>query len=251
MIRLLLAEFLKMRRSKIGLVSLSVPAFFFTMFSLGFGGIEERVPWTFLATGGSYAWAYFFLPMTATLLTAMMGQIEYRPNTWSYMLTLPQRKWLVFLTKGVAALLIMAWISVLIVAGTIGAGLLHNHLRPELAFFGVMPWKSMARDFAEMWMAGFLVVAIQFGVAMRFGGLVVPLLVGMVGVFLAVLAGALQQLSFLGIATDDYNFVPWLLPTNMLRTEVGMGAEALLIGGGGGALVFVLISLWLARKDWD
>lgn len=251
MLRLLLAEFLKLRRSKIGLISLAVPLFFFVMFFLGFGGIEEKnLAWTIPVTGGSYAWAFFFLPMTATVITALIGQIEYRPNTWSYMLSLPQAKWQVFLTKGIVALLIMAWISVLVVLGVLGAGHLHNAVRPDYAFIGYLPWKSYVRDVAEMWFASFLVVAIQFGVAMRFGGLVLPLLVGMGGVFLAVLVGTLQQLSFLGIATEDYNFMPWLLPANMLSTEAGLGAQTLVVGGGGGIALFCLISLMLARKDW-
>lgn len=250
MLRLFRAEIFKMRRSKVIWVSLAVPLFLFTIFVLGFGGVDERVSWDLPMRGATYAWAYFLLPMTATVITALLGQIEHKPNTWSYALSLPQPKWQVFLVKAIAALLVMAWISGLIVLAVVGAGKLHNALRPEFAFYGYLPWKFMLRDLAEIWLAGFLVVAIQFGVAMRFGGLVMPMLVGIGGVFLAVLVGALNQLSFLGIATEDYNFMPWLLPANMLSAEAGLGAQTLLVGGGGGAVAFLLISLWLARKDW-
>ncbi|MEM9232772.1 MAG: ABC transporter permease [Pseudomonadota bacterium] len=251
MFRLLLAELFKMRRSKIGLISLVVPVFLFTIFFFGLGSTDERPAWTIIEQGAFYSWGYFLLPMTATIITALIGQIEYRPNTWSYMLSLPQRKWQVFLVKGFAALLVMAWISVLIVLAIIAAGKLHDFLRPEIALIGIAPWKNLGYTMFEMWVASFLVIAIQFAVAMRFGGLVVPLLTGIGGVFLAVLAAALKQLSFLGIATEEYNFMPWLLPGNMLSSEIGLGAQTLAIGGGGGALLFILTSLWLARKDWN
>ena len=250
MLRLFRAELFKMARSKVWLVSLVVPVFLFAIFVLGFRSVDERLTWDMPIRGASYAWAYFLLPMTATIITALLGQIEHKPNTWSYSLALPQAKWQVFLVKAATALLVLAWISALILAATIGAGLLHNATRPEFAFIGYMSWKYMARDLVEIWVAGFMLIAIQFGVAMRFGGLVFPLLVGVGGVFLAVLVGVLDQLSFLGIATEEYNFMPWLLPANMLSAEAGLGQQTLLIGGGGGALLFVLISLWLARKDW-
>ncbi|WP_370338997.1 ABC transporter permease [Parvularcula marina] len=251
MFRLFLAELFKLRRSKLWLTSLAVPVFLFSIFLIGLGNVDERPAWTMLETGASYAWAYFLLPMTATVITAMMGQIEYRPNTWSYMLTLPQRKWQVFLVKAIVALVVMALISALVVGASIGAGKVHGLLRPDYAFFGMVPWKHMGKEMFEIWLASFLLIAIQFGVAMRFGGLILPLLTGIGGVFLAILVGTLNQLKFLGIATENYNFMPWLLPANMLSSEAGLGTQTLLIGGLGGGALFIVIAVWLSRKDWN
>ena len=80
LIRLVIAEWLKLRRSLITLLIFGKPAVVFTLllaFLISGDGPDQ---WNMLAMSGSAIWAYFLLPMTATALTALQAQIEHAPG---------------------------------------------------------------------------------------------------------------------------------------------------------------------------
>ena len=80
----------------------------------------------------------------------------------------------------------------------------------------------------------------QWGIAHRFRSFAAPVAIGIGGTFVAVAA-----------TSSEYGiFFPWLMPVNMLAADPERAQIALALGGGGGALLFVLLVIWLSRRDW-
>lgn len=247
MLRLLQAEVMKIRRSLIWLVVLVIPALMFGVLFLGLSNTDSPLPWQPIVFGSVNVWAFFLLPMAVTVITALLGQIEYRHNTWSYPLSLPYRKTTVLLTKALIAVALIGVISVLIGAAIFGAGMLAPMVNPEGGMIGAVPYEYLGRFILRIWLSSFLLIAVQFYVAMRFGGMALPLLTGIGGTLLAVIAPAVQTF---GLSFDNGNYLPWVLPTNVLAGVPARTEMALLIGGWGGAAALVLVCGLLARKDW-
>ena len=245
--RLFRAELMKIRRSLIWLIVIAIPLLIALPLYIGLARSPIPVAWHYLTGIICQVWSWFLLPMSVTIITALMGQVEHRYNTWSYMMSLPQSKRLVLLTKALMAVLIIALMSLLIFVVSIGASVLGSLSNPNVTLMDGQVFRDFGHFLYEIWLASFLVIAVQFYVAMRFGGLAIPLLTGVGGTFFAVLASMLRPL---GISFEDGNYLPWLLPANVIQRP----AEAdsfVLVGGVGGAVALIFVVLMLARKDWN
>ena len=66
-------------------------------------------------------WAMFLNPTLLATVATLMGQIEYRSGSWSFMLVQPQPRWQLFLTKlGIlwvlhAMMLVLAMVMVMMI----------------------------------------------------------------------------------------------------------------------------------------
>ena len=239
-VRLVRAEWLKLRRSLIWLLILAVPLMVFVLGVAIIATGNSTSEWDRMAMSGAAIWRFFLLPMTATALTALMAQLEHGSRGWSYMLALPHRKTSVFTAKALIVIAVMALISLLVGISNIASGIVAGWLAPDEAMQGPVPIVLLSKILLKMWLTGWLVVAIQFAVAMRFASFAVPVVVGIAGTFVAVVATSAKQ----GL------YFPWLMATNILNADAGKAEQALIMGSVGGALLFALSILWLARRDW-
>ncbi|MEM9599538.1 MAG: ABC transporter permease [Pseudomonadota bacterium] len=239
-LRLLLAEWLKLRRSLIWLLILSVPLMVFLLGVAVIATGNSTDQWDMLAMSGAAIWSFFLLPMTATALTALIAQLEHGSRGWSFMLALPHRKMAVFTAKALIVLAVMALISALVALANIASGIVAGWIAPDRAMQGTLPLALLAGIMSKMWLTGLLVVAIQFAVAMRYASFAVPIVVGIAGTFVAVVATSAKQ----GL------YFPWLMATNVLNTDPARAEQALLMGSTGGVIVFTAAILWLSQRDW-
>lgn len=240
MIVLLQAEALKLKRSLIVLLILAIPAM---VFLLGVAAIvtnNSTDQWSNMAMSGAAIWSFFLLPMTATALTALIAQLEHGSRAWSYTLALPYPKWAVFTAKAVIIIFVMGLISALVGVATLLSGIFAGWIAPETAMQGDLPVALLGGMLFKMWLTSLLVVAIQFAVAMRFESFAVPVVVGILGTFVAVVATSAQA----GL------YFPWLMATNILNSDPARAQLALLMGSVGGILLFGLTIAWLSRRDW-
>ena len=89
MIRFLITEFLKLRRSLVLLLCASAPlcvAIICVMI-----GLKSKGPAPldrYWQTGVAF-WAFAMLPMTVTALSVLMAQMEHGPRTWDHVLAIP------------------------------------------------------------------------------------------------------------------------------------------------------------------
>ena len=240
MISILQVEAIKLRRSLIVLLALSIPAMLFLVTFMGVATGNSSGKWALTAQGGAAIWAYFLLPMTATALTALMAQLEHGAGAWSYMLALAIPRWKIFLAKALLAFLMMGGISVLCWIAILGGAGLAGAIIPAEALEGHVPYWSLARLLFLMWGASLLLIAIQFLFAMQFQSFAVPVVLGIGGTFIAVVATSAR----LGV------YFPWLLPTNILAATPERMVQALSTGAFGGLVVMVCGLAYLSRRDW-
>ena len=239
-LRLLLAEWLKLRRSLIWLLILSVPLMVFLLGVAVIATGNSTDQWDMLAMSGAAIWSFFLLPMTATALTALIAQLEHGSRGWSFMLALPHRKMAIFTAKALIVLAVMALISALVAVANIASGIVAGWIAPDQAMQGELPLALLAGIMSKMWLTGLLVVAVQFAVAMRYASFAVPVVVGIAGTFVAVVATSARQ----GL------YFPWLMATNILNTDPARADQALLMGSLGALIIFATAIIWLSRRDW-
>src|SRR6185295_4519857 len=93
---------------------------------------------------------------------------------------------------------------------------------------GAAPYAFIAKNAALVWLASWLIIAIQTWVSMRWSGFAIPLGTGIAGTFFALFAASAS----LG------KYYPWLLPMNIFLE--GRATTALLLGAGGGIVAALL-----------
>ena len=241
MMSLIRNDVAKLRRTFVGLLMAGIPLVVFVM-TVAVLLEGPNVPsWPMMTLQGLAIWAYFLLPMSATALTALMALVEHGSRGWAHVLALPIAKWKVFASKAVLATVLMLVLTCLVVAATVTGGLVVSAMVPSRAPTETLDIAQALSVGGRMWLAGLLVLAIQFAIAMRFESFAVPVLVGISGTFVALVATSARQ----GL------YFPWLMPTNVLASDPGRADLAVSIGAVSGLVLFAVSCLWLARRDWD
>ena len=240
MIHVLIAEATKLRRSLVLLVAATPPVMVFALGVLVVASGNAPEDWMIHTMAGSAIWAYFLLPMSVIGLTALIAQLEHGPNTWSHTLALPVPRWQVFLAKALVSVGLMAVVSAAVALAGWTSALVGLQLGDEVGMTGRYDPMLALRLYGSMFVAGLLVMAIQWTLAMRFRSFAAPVSVGIGGTFVAVAATSAEK----GL------YFPWLMPVNVLASESSRGDLAIAMGGVGGVIVFAVAIVWLSRRDW-
>ncbi|MXP10199.1 ABC transporter permease [Pseudoblastomonas halimionae] len=240
MIRLVAAEFSKLRRSFAQIFALLVPAFMPLLVFLVLAVKSDDVGWTkVIGQLMLPLWFLFLMPMAITVFCALAGQIEYRAKAWDQVLSLPFAKPKIFAAKLIVLLVAMVVMNFLLLIYTYGLFGAANALfrpfmtgDPEIAkTFGVM---------AKILAAGAFMFALLAWASLRFGNFIVTLTIGIGGTLVA-LAVAMTQ-------TKDADWFPWVLP--LRAVDPASGSEPIVIGLVGGAVTVVLALIDLSRKQF-
>lgn len=240
MINILIAEATKLRRSLVLLVAATPPVMVFALGVLVVASGNAPDSWTMHTMAGSAIWAFFLLPMGVIGITALIAQLEHGPGTWSHTLALPVPRWQIFLAKALVSLGLMALVSIAVALAGYASAMLGLRLGEEAVMGGRFDPALAFKLYGRMFIAGLLVMAIQWTMAMRFRSFAAPVSVGIGGTFVAVAA----------TSADKGLYFPWLMPVNVLASEGGRGDLAVMMGGIGGVVVFALAIAWLSRRDW-
>lgn len=233
MLALILNEFIKLKRSLVLMVCLAAPlcaATFPVMVMLNKPGPK---PWVQLLAEGAAVWAYFMFPMAVTSLSVLMAQIEHGPRMWNHLLTLPTRRTSIFLAKVVVLVALVLLMALALYVFLYGAILLATHLIAGASATGNPQWGETLLSIFLLNGAGLMMVVIQLWVALRFRNFAVPLVVGIVGTFLALAVRSAKRGVFLPWLAPAYTFT---LPDPTSIAVVGFGYL------GGLALIPVMIA---------
>jgi ABC-2 type transport system permease protein len=236
MLRYFTCELLKLRRSLALLLCVSAPVFVMVICVLIGLHSEKPMPLDRYSMTGTAFWAFAMLPMTVTALSVLMAQMEHGPKTWDHLLALPGgRRW-IFLAKAMTmAVLVVAmtvWLFALLVGGAAFAGAVHP-------VTGTFDYAGIATTLTKMTAASVLMCVIQLWTALRFRSFVPPLVLGIVGTFIAVAAASAREGAYF----------PWLMPLHILSTEPAMQVTALWIGAAGGAVALLAMLVDLGRRE--
>lgn len=234
--RFLLTELLKLRRSLVLLLCTSVPLCVAIICVLIGLKTKGAVPLDRYWQTGTAFWAFAMLPMSVTALSVLMAQMEHGPRTWDHILAIPGARRRIFLAKALVMLMLVAIMSALVGLFLIGGAELITALKPvtkqvDRAALGV--------TLLKMFLASGLMWVIQLWTALAFKSFVQPLLLGIIGTFLSVVAAAAREGAYF----------PWLMPLHILSTEPAMQRVALEIGAFGGLAGLVLMLLHLQRRE--
>lgn len=120
---------------------------------------------------------------------------------------------------------------------TVVVGIGATYLRPELAGARSVPYVWIAKLALEVWLAGWLIIAIHTWISMRWAGFPIALGAGIGGTFFALFAA--------GASLGKY--YPWLLPMNVFLE--GRFVTELVLGIGGGVVTAMLGCVEFVRRD--
>ena len=236
MIRFLITEFLKLRRSLVLLLCASAPlcvAIICVMI-----GLKSKGPAPldrYWQTGVAF-WAFAMLPMTVTALSVLMAQMEHGPRTWDHVLAIPGARRRIFMAKMLVMMILVAIMTSLVGLTLIAGADVLAALKPVTA---AVDQAALTATLLKMFAASGLMCVIQLWTALAFRSFVPPLLLGIMGTFVSVAAASAREGAYF----------PWLMPLHILSVDPAMQLVALEIGALGGLIGLTLMLLHLQRRE--
>ncbi len=231
----------KLRRSLALLLALVAPSLIAVFVFFNLLRMEKPMPWSMTLQGAAAIWAFFMLPMSVTALTALVAQAEHGIRSWEHLRALPLPGWHLYAAKGLGVLGVVLAMSLMLAVLTPLAALLGSLLNPSAAPTGAFDLGAFALMLGRVFLAAFLLIAVQLWVALRFASFVPALATGIGGTFFAVVATSAK----VGV------LLPWQIPVNQLASDPDRALLALAIGSLGGLGVFAMMLWRLGRREVD
>ena len=231
-------EIIKLNRSLALVLVLAAPLLVavFTLFNAL--QVEQERDGNLWIMGNGFIWASFMLPMSLTALSALMAQMEHGPRSWDYLRALPIPRWTIYAAKALILMVLVVLMTLAVPAASAVALLIAGAFNPAVAGAASADPVATIVLFARISLAALLIAALQFWTAMRFSSFVPALALGIGGTFFALVAHSAEA----GI------YFPWLMPSNMLVTDVDRRAVGLVLGGGLGLVAMILAIIHLAWR---
>ena len=229
----------KLRRSLALLLAAVAPLLIAVFVFFNLLRVDKAAPWAMTLQSSAAIWAFFMLPMSVTALTALVAHTEHGPRAWDHLRALPLPRWHLYASKAVCVLGVVAAMSVLLALLTLLAATGAGWLKPAVAATGAMDIAGYLTLLGRIFLAAWLLVAVQLWVALRYASFVPALAVGIGGTFFAVVATSAKIGAFL----------PWQIPVNQLASDPARARLALALGLGGGAMAFALMLWRMSRHE--
>jgi lantibiotic transport system permease protein len=252
LLRALRAEVLKMKRTvalKMVLaapLAVVLPVLFlasqapFSM--LKFNGIRNK--WTVLSLLTLRVWALLMMPLYVTLETALLAGLDHSENHWKSLLARPVPRWTLYAAKLVVATALTAAATLVLLCGILIDGAILARIQTEVVFGSQVPWAAIFRDGARVMGLGFLALAIQHWMSLRWRSFSAATGAGMVAVVAGVFAFAAGQQS-----GGWPRYFPWALPMLVLARQPLHVETALWINVAVGLLVAAAGCLDFSRRE--
>ncbi len=210
MIGMLITELLKLKGSLAILMLLASPFLLFVLAALGVLAGDTIPTWgDLLGSFVSPLWALMLLPMTLTVLAALLAQIEHGSGAFTHVFALPIHRWAVFSTKiaiVVGSILVMSILGFgLALAGGLVGGLLRG-VEP----LGKSPLEPFSAVMTNIGLAAAFIAVLQAWLALRFRSFALSIGIGVAGTLVA-LAMAMTRPSFTA-------FWPWAFPLGVVTS---------------------------------
>ena len=241
------AELIKLRHSLLLRISILIP--------LGYVALRiisayQRDIYT-MATGANVwldaadlfyrVWIFFVFPLLVTLQTALLGDMEYRNNTWQLVFSQPKKRRLVLLAKQLIALIVPFLSLLCLAAGMALFAILLKVLKPDFSMPAAIPLKEIGWMFLAPFFISSFNIAVQTWISLNWGNFVVSCSTGITVTLIA-----------LFLFDHDYSrYFPWDMPgLGFYRVLAGQPVTDLfLLTMILALLVSVLGNLSLSRKE--
>ena len=237
LMRYLITETLKLRRSLALLLALAAPLFVVVMCVLiGLRSPSAAMPVKNYGMTGAAFWAFAMLPLSVTALSVLMSQMEHGARSWDHILTLPGARPRIFLAKALILFGVVALMSLWLWLLLRGGAWLVEMAKPV---DGPFESRKIAETLTTMFAASGLMIVLQIWMALRSRSFVPPLVLGIVGTFTSVAAASAKEGAYF----------PWLMPLHVLSTDPVLAHRALLIGSIGGVIALIAMMIDLSHRE--
>lgn len=235
----LAVEAYKLRRSLALLLALIAPLLiavfmFFNLLRMG-----KAMPWSMALQSSAAIWAFFMLPMTVTALTTLVANTEHGPRAWNHLRALPIPRWHLYAAKAACVLGVVLLMSVALALLTPLSVLMAGWLKPAIAASGNLDVTGYLVLLGRIFLAAWLLVAVQLWIALRYASFVPALAVGIGGTFFAVVATSAK----VGVV------LPWQIPVNQLASDPARAQLTLALGFAGGLIALAVMTWHLGRRE--
>ena len=234
-----LVEIRKLRASLALLLALVAPTLIAVFVFFNLLRMTSAPPAAQILLGSAAIWAFFMLPMSVTALTALLANTEHGSRAWDHLRSLPVPRWHLYAAKAACALVIVAAMSVALLAMALLAMHAAGWIKPAVAPTGAMELGRFALTLVRVFLAAWLLVAVQLWIALRWHSFVPALAAGIGGTFFAVVATSAKIGAIL----------PWQIPINQLAADPVRAQFALLLGFGGGCVALLAMLVDLSRRE--
>jgi ABC-2 type transport system permease protein len=235
----LAVEAFKLRRSLALLLAAIAPLLIAVFVFFNLLRMDKPAPWGLTLQTSAAIWAFFMLPMSVTALTALVAHTEHGPRAWDYLRALPRPRWHLYAAKAACALAVVAAMSVLLGLLSALAVQLAGWWKPAVAASGSPDFAAYAMLLGRIFLAAWLLVAVQLWIALRYASFVPALATGIGGTFFAVVATSAR----VGVV------LPWQIPVNQLASDPSRARLTLALGCIGGCVAFALMLWRLGRRE--
>jgi lantibiotic transport system permease protein len=236
---LLNAELIKVRSCAAPYVLLGGPILLALLVFPMMTGPRPPHSWDQLLSGTLQIWTLLILPLNATMFAASYGQIEHRVHGWDFLAAVPVDRWKIYFAKIIVALLGLLLLQFFFLFGVIAsAGLASILFHKEL---GDLALTTALRANALIWVASLLMLAIQLWASFRLSNFVAPVMVGMTGTIIAIAAVVSHR--------SEAAYLPWAFPGHAFNPPAVANIPTLLASLLGGAIVLLLTTIDLIRRE--
>ena len=235
----LAVEAYKLRRSLALLLAAVAPLLIAVFVFFNLLRADKGAPWAISLQTSAAIWAFFMLPMSATALTALVAHTEHGPRAWDHLRALPVPRWHLYAGKAACVLGVVAAMSLLLALLTLLAVEAAGVIKPAVAAIGAPDIAGYLALLGRIFLAAWLLVAVQLWIALRNASFVPALAVGIGGTFFAVVATSAKIGAVL----------PWQIPVNQLATDPLRVQFTLALGCIGGCAVFAAMLWRLSQRE--
>ena len=235
----LAVEAYKLRRSLALLLAAIAPLLIAVFIFFNLLRLQKPMPWEMALQSSAAIWAFFMLPMSVTALTALVAHTEHGPRAWDHLRALPIPRWHLYAAKALCVLGVVAamslWLALLVTLAVEAAG----WWTPAAAATGPADIAGYLVLLGRIFLAAWLLVAVQLWIALRYASFVPALATGIGGTFFAVVATSAK----IGVV------LPWQIPVNQLASDPARAQLALALGAIGGCIAFAAMLRHLGQRE--
>lgn len=235
----LAVEAYKLRRSLALLLAAVAPLLIAVFVFFNLVRMDKALPWLTTLQTSAAIWAFFMLPMSVTALTALVANSEHGPRAWDHLRALPLPRWHLYAAKAACVLGVVVIMSLTLAVLTWLAVHAAGWWKPAVAATGTTDVPAYLLLLGRIFLAAWLLVAVQLWIALRYASFVPALATGIGGTFFAVVATSAKIGAFL----------PWQIPVNQLASDPLRAQLALLIGFAGGCLALIAMTWHLGGRE--
>lgn len=198
----LVAELRKSRRTFALWLTMLYPLFVVFLVSLAHLGshFEDTNPWTRYIYNIGETGSFFF-PFFLIAVLGFYGQIEHKSNTWKHILSLPIPKWAVFSGKLGMVFMLLLFSLVFFIVFSYTFAFILNQISARMTFSeGGISFHLLIRQLIRSFLSGFLIIALQYWMSLRFRNLIIPFIIGLVLIILPIALAIIMGMT--GFITD-------------------------------------------------